>query len=88
MWVGLGTDADRARQRLGERMSALYHLPPEKFQHITAAGRPEDVAEFLTAYVEAGARTITLVPVADDIHTAVELSGEVRRLLQKESVVG
>lgn len=82
MWVGLGTDAATARRQLGEQMSALYNLPAEKFQHITAAGRPEDVAEFLATYVEAGARTLTLVPVSDDIHTAIELSGEVRRLLQ------
>ena len=86
MWVGLGSDATRARERLGGRMSALYNLPAEKFQHVTAAGRPEDVAEFLAAYVEAGARTFTLVPVADDIHTAVELSGEVRKLLLKAPV--
>jgi alkanesulfonate monooxygenase SsuD/methylene tetrahydromethanopterin reductase-like flavin-dependent oxidoreductase (luciferase family) len=81
MWVGLGSDPDAARTRLGESMSRLYDLPPEKFQHITAAGRPDDVAGFLAAYVEAGARTITLVPVAEDVHTAIELSGEVRRLL-------
>jgi alkanesulfonate monooxygenase SsuD/methylene tetrahydromethanopterin reductase-like flavin-dependent oxidoreductase (luciferase family) len=81
VWVGLGTDAQAARAALGERMSALYNLPPEKFQHISAAGRPEDVVEFLVPYVEAGARTITLIPVADDVHTAIELSGEVRRLL-------
>jgi alkanesulfonate monooxygenase SsuD/methylene tetrahydromethanopterin reductase-like flavin-dependent oxidoreductase (luciferase family) len=81
MWVGLGDSAESARTRLGERMSALYNLPPEKFQHVTAAGRPEDVAEFLAAYVEAGARTLTLVPVSDDIHTAIELSGQVRKLL-------
>ncbi|WP_036565061.1 LLM class flavin-dependent oxidoreductase [Nocardioides halotolerans] len=82
MWVGLGDEADVARADLGASMSRLYNLPPEKFQHITAAGRPEDVAEFLSAYVEAGARTLTLVPVAKDVHTAIELSGEVRRLLQ------
>jgi alkanesulfonate monooxygenase SsuD/methylene tetrahydromethanopterin reductase-like flavin-dependent oxidoreductase (luciferase family) len=81
MWVGLGADPNSARARLGERMSTLYNLPPEKFQHVTAAGRPEDVASFLSAYVEAGARTITLIPVADEVHTAIELSGEVRRLL-------
>jgi alkanesulfonate monooxygenase SsuD/methylene tetrahydromethanopterin reductase-like flavin-dependent oxidoreductase (luciferase family) len=82
MWVGLGSDADSARARLGERMSRLYNLPAEKFQHVTAAGTPEDVAGFLATYVEAGARTITLVPVADDVHTAIELSGQVRTLLQ------
>jgi alkanesulfonate monooxygenase SsuD/methylene tetrahydromethanopterin reductase-like flavin-dependent oxidoreductase (luciferase family) len=82
MWVGLGAEAGAARALLGERMSALYNLPAEKFQHVTAAGRPADVAEFLAPYVEAGARTITLVPVARDIHTAIELSGEVRRVLR------
>lgn len=86
VWVGLGSDPDKARAELGARMSKLYNLPAEKFQHITAAGRPEDVAEFLAPYVEAGARTITLVPVADDVHTGIELSGEVRRLLVGDPV--
>lgn len=81
VWVGLGADGDRARARLGERMSKLYNMPAEKFQHITAAGTPEDVAGFLAAYIEAGARTITLVPVADSIRDGIELVGEVRRLL-------
>jgi alkanesulfonate monooxygenase SsuD/methylene tetrahydromethanopterin reductase-like flavin-dependent oxidoreductase (luciferase family) len=82
MWVGLGADPARAGRRLGERMSSLYNLPAEKFDHVTAAGRPDDVAEFLATYVAAGARTITVVPVSDDIHTAIDLSGEVRQLLK------
>ena len=57
VWCGLGSDGDRARERLGRRMQALYHLPPEKFQHVTAAGTPEQVAEMLAPYVEAGAGT-------------------------------
>lgn len=44
-------------------------------------GRPEDVAEFVGADVAVGARTVTLIPVATDVHEAIELSGEVRRLL-------
>jgi alkanesulfonate monooxygenase SsuD/methylene tetrahydromethanopterin reductase-like flavin-dependent oxidoreductase (luciferase family) len=86
IWVGLGDDAETARRLLSERMSALYNLPPDKFQHITAAGRPEEVAAFIAPYVRAGARTLTLIPVARDIHTAIELSGEVRRLLLSEAV--
>lgn len=87
MWVGLGSDAHQARTMLGERMSKLYNLPAEKFQHVTAAGSPDDVAGFLASYVEAGARTITLVPVAESVHEAIELSGEVRRLLANSSTV-
>lgn len=82
IWVGLGTDAASARAALGERMSSLYNLPPEKFQHISAAGTPEDVAEFIAPYVEGGARTITLIPVAATAEQAVELSGKVRERLR------
>jgi len=82
IWVGLGADAARARTRLGERMSALYNLPPEKFQHISAAGTPDDVADFVASYVEAGACTITLIPVADSAEEAIALSGEVRTRLR------
>jgi alkanesulfonate monooxygenase SsuD/methylene tetrahydromethanopterin reductase-like flavin-dependent oxidoreductase (luciferase family) len=81
MWVGLGSDGDRARQLLGERMQALYNLPPEKFQHVTAAGTPEDVAERLSSYVAAGAEHVTLVPVSESVHDSVDMVGEVRRLL-------
>lgn len=75
IWVGLGADVASARERLGERMSRLYNLPPEKFQHITAAGTPDDVAEFIEPYVEGGARTLTMIPVADSVDEAIELSG-------------
>lgn len=82
IWVGLGTNANTARAALGERMSSLYNMPPEKFQHITAAGTPDDVADFIAPYIEGGARTITLIPVAESAAAAVELSGGVRdRLL-------
>ncbi|KRB76086.1 oxidoreductase [Nocardioides sp. Root190] len=82
IWVGLGSDGDRARAGLGESMSTLYNLPPEKFQHIAPAGTADDVADFVASYVEAGARTITLIPVADSADEAIELSGQVRdRLL-------
>jgi len=83
MWVGLGTDGDRARAMLGERMQALYNLPPEKFQNVTAAGTPEQVAEALLPFVAGGAEHVTLVTVAEDPHEGIELAGEVRRILQK-----
>ncbi|WP_196781002.1 LLM class flavin-dependent oxidoreductase [Nocardioides sambongensis] len=78
IWVGLGEDAASARAALGQQMSSLYNLPPEKFQHISAAGTPDDVADFIAPYVEGGARTITLIPVAESPETAIQLSGQVR----------
>lgn len=84
MWCGLGRDGERARQQLGERMQELYRLPSEKFEHVTAAGTPEDVAARLSDYVDAGARHLTLVPVGDSVHEDIEAVAEVRRLLQAQ----
>ena len=84
MWCGLGSDGDRARELLGRRMQALYNQPPEKFQHVTAAGTPEQVAEKLAPFVEAGAGHLTIVTVADSVHDGIDLAAEVRRLLQAE----
>lgn len=82
VWAGFGSDPTRARAALGERMSRLYHLPPERFAHISAAGRPEDVAEFLAPFIEAGARTITLIPVSETVDDGIEAAAEVRRMLR------
>jgi len=84
MWCGLGSDGDRARELLGRRMQALYNQPPERFQHVTAAGTPEQVAEKLAPFVQAGAEHLTIITVADSVHDGIDLAAEVRRLLQAE----
>ncbi|MCW2867876.1 MAG: hypothetical protein JWR20_2064 [Marmoricola sp.] len=81
VWCGLGEDARTARDRLGSEMQALYQLPPEKFGHLTAAGTPEQVADHLAPYVEAGATTVSIVPVAGDAAEGVAMAGQVRTLL-------
>lgn len=81
MWVGLGHDDAAARELLGRRMQSLYNLPPEKFQHLTAAGRPQTVAAALQPYVDAGAGHITLVVAAESVQEGIEMAGEVGRLL-------
>ena len=84
MWCGLGSDGDRARELLGRRMQALYNQPPERFQHVTAAGTPVQVAEKLAPFVAAGAEHLTIVTVADSVHDGIDLAAEVRRLLHAE----
>lgn len=86
IWVGLGEDSGAARADLGRQMSALYNMPPEKFQHITAAGTPGEVTAFLEPYVQAGARTITLIPVSGSIEEAIDLSGEVGQGLREAAL--
>jgi len=84
LWCGLGADGVRAQERLVRRLEALYHLPAERFQHVTVAGTPEQVAARLAPYVEAGAGHLTLVAVGDSVHDGIDLAAEVRRLLQAE----
>lgn len=86
MWCGFGPNNDQAGELLGRRLESLYNLPAAKFQHVTAAGAPEQVAERLAPYLEAGARHITIVPVAESPHEAIEAVAEVRRLLLASSV--
>jgi len=81
VWCGLDEDGTTARTVLGGRMQALYRLPPERFVNVTAAGTPEQVAEWLAPYVDAGAGSISIVPAARSVEAGVELAGEVRRLL-------
>ena len=84
LWCGLGADGVRARELLVRRLEALYHLSAERFQHVTVAGTPEQVAVRLAPYVEAGAGHLTLVVAADSVHDGIDLAAEVRCLLQAE----
>ncbi|MGC4938508.1 LLM class flavin-dependent oxidoreductase [Kribbella sp. DT2] len=86
MWCGFASDGGRARELLGARMESLYRLPAAKFEHVTAAGTPEAVAEQLAPYLAAGAVHLTLVPVAASVDEALEAAAEVRRLLLATSV--
>lgn len=82
LWVGFGKDREQARARLAGEMQAFYGLPFESFERYSPYGRPEDVADFLRGYVEAGCGSFNLIPggVPDD--EAVECVAEVGRLLR------
>lgn len=81
VWCGLDPDRSRARDLLGQRMEALYRLPYEKFQHIAPAGTPAEVADWLSAFVEAGATNVTVVPVARSMAAGVDAVAEIRERL-------
>ena len=81
VWCGLADDAATARELVAEKMQALYRLPFERFQRLCPAGTPKQVAEFLRPYVEAGARSLTLVPCSPSWEAGVDAVAEVRALL-------
>lgn len=83
VWTGFDVDVESAKHRLGQGMEELYHLPYEKFQHITPAGNPAQVAEWLSPFVEGGAENLTIIPVAESVEAGIDATAEVRQILQK-----
>ena len=82
VWCGLGGSREEARDHVAPAMQAFYQIPFENFERWTPYGTPQDVAEFLAPYVEAGCGEINLIPRGADPETVMQLSGEVARLLR------
>jgi alkanesulfonate monooxygenase SsuD/methylene tetrahydromethanopterin reductase-like flavin-dependent oxidoreductase (luciferase family) len=80
-WCGIGATREEAAARLAPEMKRYYGLDFDAFEKYSPCGRPEDIAEFLSPYVQAGARMISLVPIAPDLDEAVDAIAEVKRLL-------
>jgi alkanesulfonate monooxygenase SsuD/methylene tetrahydromethanopterin reductase-like flavin-dependent oxidoreductase (luciferase family) len=81
VWCGLSNDRSAARRVLAEEMEALYKLPFERFVRYTPFGTPEEVAEQLAPYLEAGCPSFSVIPVSPTLHEAIAATAEVRRLL-------
>jgi alkanesulfonate monooxygenase SsuD/methylene tetrahydromethanopterin reductase-like flavin-dependent oxidoreductase (luciferase family) len=77
----LAASREAARQPLATRMHAYYQMPFEPFERYSPYGTPEQVAEFLRPYIEAGCSAFNLIPCAEDADTAISAVGELRTLL-------
>ena len=80
-WCGFAESRAAARGPLAAAMEALYQQPFERFERSSPAGTPDDVAAALAPYVEAGATTLLLAPVAADRDEAIAGACRVRELL-------
>jgi alkanesulfonate monooxygenase SsuD/methylene tetrahydromethanopterin reductase-like flavin-dependent oxidoreductase (luciferase family) len=81
VWCGFAATRERARALVATQMEAFYQMPFEPFERYSPYGTPEDVAEFLTPYIQAGCSTFNVIPCAADDVTAIAAVGELRRLL-------
>jgi alkanesulfonate monooxygenase SsuD/methylene tetrahydromethanopterin reductase-like flavin-dependent oxidoreductase (luciferase family) len=81
VWVGVDADRTRARERLARRMTSMYQLPFERFEKYSPYGGPDEIAEFLAPYVEAGCSSINLMCVAPSSEAAVEAAAAVKERL-------
>ena len=62
-------------------MQASYQMPFEPFERYSRYGTPDDVAEFLSPYLEAGCSTLNVIACASDVETAFASAGALRKLL-------
>ena len=81
VWCGIGDTKERARTHVAPAMEGFYQIPFERFEKYSPYGTPEDVAEFLAPYVEAGCTMFNLIPQSDDRESALAGAAEVKKLL-------
>ncbi len=82
-WIGVDRDEETARAVTKDAMEAFYHVPFEKFERYTPVGTPEQVAEQLAPYVEAGCRIFNMKICTQHSEEEVALGAEVVGLLEK-----
>jgi alkanesulfonate monooxygenase SsuD/methylene tetrahydromethanopterin reductase-like flavin-dependent oxidoreductase (luciferase family) len=81
VWCGFASSREEARKPLATQMQDFYQMPFEPFERYSPYGTPEQVAEFLSPYIEAGCSRFNVIPCADDVDRAIAAVGEVRKLL-------
>lgn len=81
-WVGIADTKDEARSIVAREMEAFYKIPFEQFEKYTPYGTPDDVAEYLTPYVQNGCSIMNLKVCAANDQLSVEGAGEVAAKLR------
>jgi alkanesulfonate monooxygenase SsuD/methylene tetrahydromethanopterin reductase-like flavin-dependent oxidoreductase (luciferase family) len=81
VWCGFAPTREAARKPLAAQMQDFYQMPFEPFERYSPYGPPEQVAEFLSPYIESGCSRFNVIPCADDIDDAIGAVGELRKLL-------
>lgn len=82
VWCGFAPTREAARERLAAQMQAFYQMPFEPFERYSPYGTPEDVAEFLSPYIDAGCSAFNVIPCAGDEESAIAAVVELRALLR------
>jgi alkanesulfonate monooxygenase SsuD/methylene tetrahydromethanopterin reductase-like flavin-dependent oxidoreductase (luciferase family) len=82
VWCGFGRTEPAATHPLAERMESLYRLPFSSFARYCPAGTSIQVADALSAYLDAGCRTFTITAAGPEPHATIDAVAQVRRRLR------
>jgi alkanesulfonate monooxygenase SsuD/methylene tetrahydromethanopterin reductase-like flavin-dependent oxidoreductase (luciferase family) len=88
VWCGFGPTREAAREPLAARMQGFYQMPFEPFERYSPHGTPEDIAEFLRPYIDAGCSAFNVIPCAEDDESAIAGVSELRTLLRGTRING
>jgi alkanesulfonate monooxygenase SsuD/methylene tetrahydromethanopterin reductase-like flavin-dependent oxidoreductase (luciferase family) len=88
VWCGFGPTRETARGPLAARMQRFYQMPFEPFERYSPCGTPEDIAEFLSPYIDAGCSAFNVIPCAEDDESAIAGVSELRTLLRGSRIDG
>ncbi len=83
VWCGFGSSREEGRSMVAPAMQSFYQVPFERFEKYTPYGTPEEVAEFLAPFADAGCSTFDFITQAPDTATALNGVAEVKRLLNQ-----
>jgi probable F420-dependent oxidoreductase len=81
--VALDGDRDAAKQRLARRMQGFYQIPYDRFERYSPYGTPDEIAEFIAPYLEAGCTQLNLLAVQSDPDETVEAGIAVKEAVAK-----
>ncbi len=84
LWCSVDNNRAKARQRLAERLESFYQVPFEKFERYCPVGSAEEVAEFVSGYVEQGASLVNLTTPGSD-EEVIDQAAAVREILAREN---
>jgi alkanesulfonate monooxygenase SsuD/methylene tetrahydromethanopterin reductase-like flavin-dependent oxidoreductase (luciferase family) len=82
VWCGIGSRGNDGRSYVAAAMQAFYGIPYERFEKWSPAGSPEDIAEFLAPYVDAGCQTFNVIACGESLEAEISAVGEIRKHLR------
>ncbi len=81
LWIGAGASRDEGRLCVSRTMERFYQMSFKPFERYTPCGTPDEIADFLHPYVEAGATILNLTVCGADRRTEIETAAAVKQIL-------
>ena len=79
VWCGVDESSGSARTHLARAMEAFYQVPFDRFEKWSPAGTPEQIADFVLPYVDAGCSVFNLIINGPSAEAEIDAAAEIRQ---------